>query len=438
MKSKVIIMGAAGRDFHNYNVFFRGNEDYEVVAFTASNQIPGIADRWYDGIPIFEESLLPKLIVDNDIEQVILAYSDLSHQTVMDKASLVLSLGADFRLMGPDTTMLESTKPVISICAVRTGCGKSQTTRLIARMLRDFGLKVVIVRHPMPYGNLEEQMCQRYSSISDLERHKCTIEEREEYELYLNEGFVLYAGIDYQKILKSAEYEADVILWDGGNNDLPFFRPTYHIVVVDPLRAGDEITYYPGQANLRMADMVIINKCNSATEEQIEIVEKNIRKVNEKVTIIYADSKITMDKPELLKPHKKIIIVEDGPTITHGNMSVGAGWYTLQKLYSTTFILYHDIVINPRKFAVGTIKETLEKYPHIQYVLPAMGYNAQQIKDLEETINKSDADVVLSATPIDLSKIMKINKPIVRVSYELVPENMFYAIMDTWLLIMRV
>ena len=424
---KVIIMGAAGRDFHNYNVYFKDNKDYEVVAFTASDQIMGIGDRSYCGIPIYPESMLSWLIKADNVEQVILAYSDLSNQTVMDKASLVLSSGADFRLMGPDTTMLQSKKPVISICAVRTGCGKSQTTKLIAEILRDSGHKVVIIRHPMPYGNLEEQRCQRYSTMDDLIRHKCTIEEREEYEQYLTDGFVLYAGVDYQKILYEAEIEADVILWDGGNNDLPFFKPDYHIVVTDPLRAGDELRYYPGQANLRMANMVIINKCNTAKLMDIELVEKNIKIVNKNAKIIHADSEITVDKPELLE-NVKIIIIEDGPTLTHGNMSIGAGWFATRM---------GKELIDPRKSAVGTIKEVFEKYKHLEWVLPAMGYSEQQIKDLEETINNSDADVIVSATPIDLSKVIKTNKPIVRVTYKLEPEDSFYDILDKVIRIKR-
>ncbi len=413
MFKKIIIMGAAGRDFHNYNTHFRNNKDYEVVAFTAADQILGIANRTYDGIQIYPESDLKFLITAFEPEQVILAYSDLSHQEVMDKASFVLSLGADFRLMGPETTMLKSNKPVISICAVRTGCGKSSTTKFIADLLRKQGLKVVIVRHPMPYGDLEKQICQRFETLENLNTHKCTIEEREEYEQYVNDGFILYAGVDYQKILIEAEKESDVILWDGGNNDLPFFKPDQHIVVVDPLRAGNELTYYPGQVNLRMADMIIINKCNSAKKDDIKLVEKNIKSVNNHATIIHADSKISVDKPELL--HGKIIIIEDGPTLTHGNMKTGAGYEAFQ-IYSND-----SIIVRPKKFAVGTIKAVYEKYSHLKYVLPAMGYNLQQIKDLEETINSSDADVVLSATPIDLSKIINIKKPIVRVTYKLNP-----------------
>jgi predicted GTPase len=426
MKTRVIIMGAAGRDFHNFNVFFRNNPDYEVVAFTAADQIMGIANRVYKTIPIFPESDLEHLIKTHRPDQVILAYSDLSNQTVMDKASLVLSLGADFRLMGPDTTMLESKKPVISICAVRTGCGKSQTTKYIAEMLRKQGLKVVIVRHPMPYGDLEEQMCQRYATLEDLNIHKCTIEEREEYEHYLNAGFVLYAGVDYGMILTEAEKEADVILWDGGNNDLPFYRPDYHIVVVDPLRVGNELTHYPGQTNLRMADMVIINKYNSAYFGDIEILIENIKSVNSSAKIITADSEITVDKPELLKGKIKILIVEDGPTLTHGNMSYGAGFVAYDKAIKNDIRLR---LVNPKRFAVGTIADVYKKYPHLSMILPAMGYSDQQIKDLEETINSSDVDVVLSATPIDLSKIININKPIVRVSYKLSPhEDIMYYI----------
>jgi len=421
MKTRVIIMGAAGRDFHNYNVFFENNKDYSVVAFTAADQILGIANRVYKGIPIFPEGDLEHLIKTHRPDQVILAYSDLSNQTVMDKASLVLSLGADFRLMGPNTTMLKSKKPVISICAVRTGCGKSQTTKYIAEKLREQGVRVVIIRHPMPYGDLEEQKCQRFATLEDLVKHKCTIEEREEYEQYVNDGFILYAGVDYGMILTEAEKEADIILWDGGNNDLPFYKPDYHIVVVDPLRAGNELTHYPGQANLRMADMVIINKCNSACSGDIETLIENIKSVNSSAYIIKADSQITVDGTL----YGKVLIVEDGPTLTHGNMSYGAGFVA----YSDAQINNKLELINPRYFAVGTIADVYKKYTHLNMVLPAMGYSGQQIKDLEDTINNSGADVILSATPIDLSKVIKTNIPIVRVSYKLAPsENIMYHI----------
>ena len=424
-KTKVIIMGAAGRDFHNYNVFFKNNPDYEVVAFTAADQIMGIANRMYCGIPIFPEDDLRSLILKYQPEQVILAYSDLSNQTVMDKASLVLSLGADFRLMGPDTTMLDSSKPVISICAVRTGCGKSQTTKYIAEMLREQGLRVVIVRHPMPYGDLEEQLCQRFETLDDLVKHKCTIEEREEYEHYINAGFVLYAGVDYGKILEKVEQEADVILWDGGNNDLPFYRPNYHIVVVDPLRAGNELTHYPGQANLRMADLVIVNKCNSAKEEDILRVIANVKSVNVSAKIITADSTLSIDRPELL--NDKIIIVEDGPTLTHGDMEYGAGYCAFKEINNKN----HNLkIIKPSKYAVGSIQDVYQKYQHLEYILPAMGYSAQQIKDLEETINNSNADVVLSATPIDLSKVVNVRQSIVNVKYVLKPHTSLTYIVD--------
>ena len=418
-------MGAAGRDFHNYNTFFENNPDYEVVAFTAA-QIMGIADRVYKCIPILPEEDLPRLIKTHKPDQVILAYSDLSNQTVMDKASLVLSLGADFRLMGPNTTMLESKKPVIAVCAVRTGCGKSQTTKYIAEKLREQGLRVVIIRHPMPYGDLEEQTCQRFATLEDLVKHKCTIEEREEYEQYLNDGFILYAGVDYGMILTEAEKEADVILWDGGNNDLPFYRPDYHIVVVDPLRAGDELTHYPGQANLRMADMVIINKCNSAHSIDVETLIENIKSVNGRATIIKADSQITVDG-EL---NGKVLIVEDGPTLTHGNMSYGAGFVAYTDDASKKWGLE---LINPKIFAVGTIADVYNKYPHLKLILPAMGYSAQQIKDLEDTINNSGADVILSATPIDLSKVVNVNAPIVRVSYKLVPHEDVMSVIERFL-----
>jgi len=423
-KSKVIIiMGAAGRDFHNFNTYFEGNPNYEVIGFTAADQIMGISNRFYKDIPIYPESDLERLIKISKAEQVILAYSDLSHQEVMNKASLVLSCGVDFRLMGPNTTMLKSCKPVISVCAVRTGCGKSSTTKLIADLLRKKGLNVVIIRHPMPYGNLEEQTCQRFATLEDLNIHKCTIEEREEYEQYLNDGFILYAGVDYRKILNEAKKEADIILWDGGNNDIPFFKPNYHIVVADPLRAGNELIYYPGNVNVRMADMIIINKCNSATKEDIELVEKNIKSINDEAIIIHADSIITVDKSKELID-KRVIIIEDGPTLTHGNMKFGAGWIAILKYSSPMYAIY------PQDYAVGTIKEMYKKYSQVTRVLPAMGYSPQQIKDLEDTINNSDAEVILSATPIDLSKVIKTEKPIVRVTYKLDPEKKFYEVIN--------
>lgn len=416
-------MGAAGRDFHNFNTYFEGNPNYEVIGFTAADQIMGISNRFYKDIPIYPESDLERLIKISKAEQVILAYSDLSHQEVMNKASLVLSCGVDFRLMGPNTTMLKSCKPVISVCAVRTGCGKSSTTKLIADLLRKKGLNVVIIRHPMPYGNLEEQTCQRFATLEDLNIHKCTIEEREEYEQYLNDGFILYAGVDYRKILNEAKKEADIILWDGGNNDIPFFKPNYHIVVADPLRAGNELIYYPGNVNVRMADMIIINKCNSATKEDIELVEKNIKSINDEAIIIHADSIITVDKSKELID-KRVIIIEDGPTLTHGNMKFGAGWIAILKYSSPMYAIY------PQDYAVGTIKEMYKKYSQVTRVLPAMGYSPQQIKDLEDTINNSDAEVILSATPIDLSKVIKTEKPIVRVTYKLDPEKKFYEVIN--------
>ncbi len=416
-------MGAAGRDFHNFNVYFENNPDYEVIGFTAANQIMGISNRFYKDIPIYPESDLERLIKISKSEQVIFAYSDISNQDVMQKASLVLASGADFRLMGTESTMLRSKKPVISVCAVRTGCGKSSTTKLIADLLREKGLNIVIVRHPMPYGNLEEQTCQRFETLEDLNVHKCTIEEREEYEQYLTDGFILYAGVNYESILACAENEADVILFDGGNNDMSFFKSNYYIVVADPLRAGNELSYFQGSINIRMADMVIINKCDSAIEGNIELVENNIKKINNKAVIIRADSTITVDKPELLK-NKRIIIVEDGPTLTHGNMQIGAGWMSAIKYTNIINVIY------PQDFAVGTIKEMYNKFPNVTRVLPAMGYSKEQIKDLEDTINNSNAEVILSATPIDLSKIIKTNIPIVRVNYKLDPEEKFFTEID--------
>lgn len=418
----VIIMGAAGRDFHNYNMYFRFNINYRVIAFTASEQIPGISGRSYLGIPIYPESILEELIKKYYVKRVILAYSDLSHQEVMEKASKVLAVGADFVLMGPKTTMLESKIPVVAITAVRTGCGKSSVTFRIAQIFKEKGLKVVIVRHPMPYGNLKIT-CQRFETIEDLDKNKCTIEEREEYEHYIDNGFIVYAGIDYEIILMEAEKEADVILWDGGNNDLPFFKPNYHIVVTDPLRLGDELNYYPGRVNLQMADMVIINKVNTAPHGNIELIINNIRSVNKNANIIKSESIFILDVPPKDIEGKNVIVIEDGPTLTHGNMIVGAG------CYAASVSKCHRVDIFPS--AVGSIKELFEKYTHLNgFVLPAMGYNEQQRKDLEDTINNTECDYVLSATPIDISKVIKVNKPIVRVSYMITPERNFYIIMN--------
>ena len=421
MRKKVIIMGAAGRDFHNFNVYFRDNEDYEVVAFTAT-QIPDIEGRIYppelagklypEGIPIEPEEKLVELIKKHNVDEVVLSYSDLSFQYVMEKASLVLSAGADFRLLGPRSTMIESKKPVIAVGAIRTGCGKSQTTRRVLDILRSKGLKVISVRHPMPYGNLVEQKVQRFASYEDLDKHKCTIEEREEYEPHIDRKSVVYAGVDYGEILRAVESEdPDVILWEGGNNDFPFYKPDLFIVVVDPHRPGHETTYYPGMTNLLLADVIVINKEETADLEGIETVRKNIEKWNPGAIVIDASSPIFVDDPEKIKG-KRVLIVEDGPTLTHGEMSYGAGYVAAKKFGASE-------IIDPRPFAVGSIVETYKKYTHIGSILPAMGYGEKQIKELEETINGSDAELVIIGTPIDLGRVTKLNKPYVRVRYEL-------------------
>ncbi|RXG62858.1 GTPase [Candidatus Atribacteria bacterium 1244-E10-H5-B2] len=419
-KIKVIIMGAAGRDFHNFNVYFRNNSNYEVVAFTAT-QIPDIAGRKYpaelsgslypEGIPIYSEEELPDLIREKQIDQVILAYSDLPYQYVMNKASVVLASGADFRLMGPKSTMLKSNLPVISVCAVRTGCGKSQTTRKVTDILKKKEYKIAVIRHPMPYGDLREQIWQRYENYADLDRYNCTIEEREEYEPHLDRGNILYAGVDYQEILKRAEKGVDIIVWDGGNNDLPFYKPDVHIVVTDPHRAGHEMTYYPGEANLRMADVVVMNKIDTADLDKINRLRENIHQLAPEAILIEAASPLTVDHPELIRG-KRVLVVEDGPTLTHGEMKFGAGIVAAQKYGAKE-------IIDPRPYAVGTIKDTYTKYPGIGTLLPAMGYGKKQIQELEDTINAVDCDIVIIGTPIDLSRIVKINKKSIRVKYEL-------------------
>ena len=419
-KIKVIIMGAAGRDFHNFNVYFRNNSNYEIVAFTAT-QIPDIAGRKYpaelsgplypEGIPIYSEEELPDLIKTKQIDQVILAYSDLPYQYVMNKASVVLASGADFRLMGPKSTMLKSNLPVVSICAVRTGCGKSQTTRKVTDILKKKGYKIAVIRHPMPYGDLREQIWQRYETYADLDRYNCTIEEREEYEPHLDRGNILYAGVDYQEILKRAEKDVDIIVWDGGNNDLPFYKPDLHIVVTDPHRAGHEMTYYPGEANLRMAGVVVMNKIDTADLDKINQLRENIHQLAPEAILIEAASPLTIDHPELIRG-KRVLVVEDGPTLTHGEMKYGAGIVAAQKYGAKE-------IIDPRPYAIGTIKDTYTKYPRIGTLLPAMGYGKKQIQELEDTINAVDCDIVIIGTPIDLSRIVKINKKSVRVKYEL-------------------
>ena len=419
-KIKVIIMGAAGRDFHNFNVYFRGNDAYEVVAFTAT-QIPGIEGRRYptelagsnypNGIPIYSEEELAELIKKNDIDQVVFAYSDVSHEYVMHKASLVLANGADFRLMGPKTTMLKAEVPVVSVCAVRTGSGKSQTARKVAKILKSMGLNVAAVRHPMPYGDLRKQVCERFASYEDLDRYECTIEEREEYEPHIDNGIIVYAGVDYEKILREAEEEADVIVWDGGNNDMPFYKPDLNIVVADPHRAGHELTYYPGESNLRMANVVIINKVDTADPLKVKQVRENTKTVNPNATVLEAASPITAENPEAVRG-KRVLVIEDGPTITHGGMPYGAGVVFAKKFGASE-------LVDPRPFAVGSIREAYKKYPHLGAVLPALGYGEKQVAELKETIDRTPCDVVVIGTPIDLRRVIAINKPTVRVKYEL-------------------
>jgi len=422
MKRKVIIMGAAGRDFHNFNVFFRDNKDYEVVAFTAT-QIPGIDDKKYPaalagklypkGIEIHPESELKDLILKHNVDLVVFAYSDQPHEVVMNKASLVNAVGADFMLMGANNTTIKTKKPLVSICAVRTGCGKSQTTRAVVRALKAKGLKVASIRHPMPYGDLVKQKVQRFAELADLKKHKCTIEEMEEYEPHIMMGSVIYAGVDYEAIVREAEKEADVIIWDGGNNDIPFYCSDnmIRIVVVDPHRPGDEITYYPGETNVHMADVIVINKIDSADMDDINEVRANVRAINPTAKIIEAASPLFVDKPELIL-NKNVLVVEDGPTLTHGEMTYGAGVVAAEKFGCAD-------LVDPRPWAVGEIKESFEKYPEIGVLLPAMGYSAQQIKDMEKTINNTECDAVVIATPIDLRRIIKINKPACQVQYEL-------------------
>lgn len=419
-KDKVIIMGAAGRDFHNFNVYFRDNFAYDVVAFTAT-QIPNIEGRLYpavlagalypNGIPIFPEADLPPLIKEYQVNQVVFAYSDVSHETVMHHASIALACGADFRLLGPHATMLKSSKPVVAVCAVRTGCGKSQTTRAVAGALKAMGKRVVAIRHPMPYGDLVAQAVQRFATYDDLDTHRTTIEEREEYEPHIARGTIVYAGVDYQKILRQAETEADIILWDGGNNDFSFYQPDLLIVVADPHRPGHELTYHPGEANLRMADVVLINKVDTARPDDIQRVRDNILDANPNATIVEAASPVFLDKPEQIRG-KRVLVVEDGPTLTHGGMAYGAGVVAAQKFGARE-------IVDPRPFAIGSIKETFAKYPTTGKVLPAMGYGDQQIAELEATINAAPVDLVLIATPIDLRRVIHINHPSDRVRYEL-------------------
>ncbi len=419
MPRRVLIMGAAGRDFHNFNVVYRDLDAYEVVAFTAT-QIPFIDDRLYppslagprypNGIRIHDEGELTRLIRELEVDDVVFSYSDVSHEHVMHKASEALAAGANFVLLGPDDTMLDADVPVVSVCAVRTGSGKSQTTRAVARTLRDAGKRVVAVRHPMPYGDLEAQRVQRYATLEDLDRYDTTIEEREEYEPHIATGTVIYAGVDYGEILERAQAECDVLLWDGGNNDLPFYRPTVHVVVADPLRAGHETTYHPGEANLRMADVVVINKMDSASTEQVEALLRTIDELNPGATVVKANSRVTVDDPAAIAG-KRVLVVEDGPTLTHGEMKFGAGVVAARANGAAE-------IVDPRPWAIGTIDETFRRYD-VGPVLPAMGYSDGQLEEMAKIIDAVDADVVVVGTPIDLRRVIDIRKPAVRVKYEL-------------------
>ena len=419
-KHKLLILGAAGRDFHNFNVVYRKDRHVDVVAFTAS-QIPGIAGRRYppslagrlypEGIPIEEEKNLEKLIEEKAVEECVLSYSDLSYNTVMHLASRVLAAGAKFSMLGAEQTMLKSLKPVVAVVAVRTGCGKSQTTRRVVEILREVGKKVISVRHPMPYGDLEKEKVQRYKTLRDLKKYECTIEEMEEYEPHIVMGSVIYTGVDYAAILKKAEKEADIIVWDGGNNDTSFYKPDLTITVADPLRAGHEISYYPGEVNFRLADAIVINKIDSAEPTAVQEIIENAKKYNDSARIIKAESVIRIEKPELIK-NKKVLVVEDGPTLTHGDMKTGAGVVAAKRGGAAE-------IIDPRPWVTGTIKETFERYPNIGALLPAMGYGEAQMRDLEETINRVECDSVVIGTPIDLGRFLKINKPSTRVKYDL-------------------
>ena len=416
----VLIMGAAGRDFHNFNVFYRNNPIYRVKAFTAT-QIPNIDGRVYpqelagdnysEGIPIYQEDDLERLIEELNIQEVVFSYSDVPHEYVMHRASHVLKCGISFRLLGGKETMIKSTKPVISICAVRTGCGKSQTTRFVCKTLKEMGYKIAAIRHPMPYGDLVKQRVQRFAKLEDLEKHNCTIEEMEEYEPHIMTGTIVYAGVDYEAIVRQAETEADIIIWDGGNNDMPFYQPDLSIVVADPLRAGHEILYYPGETNLRLADVVVINKIGVADPDDVDLVRENIRKYNPQASIVEAASPITVEDTSVIEG-KRVLVVEDGPTLTHGEMTFGAGIVAALKFGA-------EELIDPRPFLVGSLIDTFEKYPGIGDLLPAMGYGEQQMKDLETTINSSDCDSVIIGTPIDLRRVININKPSTRVTYDL-------------------
>jgi len=417
---KVIIMGAAGRDFHNFNTYFRDNPHFQVVAFTAT-QIPDIAGRKYpaglagklypEGIPIFAEEDLDNLIKKHGVTKVYFSYSDVSHEYVMHKASQVQAAGASFVLLGPQDTMIKSRKPVVSVCAVRTGCGKSQTSRKVSKILKAKGHQVAAIRHPMPYGDLEKQKVQRFAAYEDLDRHECTIEEREEYEPYIKNGLIVYAGVDYEAILREAEKEADVILWDGGNNDFPFYKSDLEIVVVDPHRPGHEMLYYPGETNFRRADVLVVNKLNTASQENVDLIMANIRKINPSAAIIRANSTIIVEDGERIRG-KRVLVIEDGPTVTHGGMTFGAGFVAARQFGAAQ-------IVDPRPGAVGSIKKTFEKYSHLEKVLPAMGYGETQVKELSETIARTDCDLIVSGTPIDLNRLVKTRQPLLSVGYEL-------------------
>jgi predicted GTPase len=416
----VIIMGAAGRDFHNFNVVYRNSPDFQVVAFTAT-QIPGIEGRTYPpelagprypkGIPIFSEEELPRLVRELKADVAVLSYSDISYQDVMHKSSIAMAAGADFELLGPRSTTLRSKLPVVSVCAVRTGAGKSTASRRVAAILRERGKRVAIIRHPMPYGDLSKEAVQRFASFQDLDEADCSIEEREEYEPHISNGFVVFAGVDYQRVLSAAEKEADVILWDGGNNDIPFIQPNVHFVVLDPLRPGNELDHYPSEINVRLANAGIINKVDTAEPKNVQVVESNLKQLAPKAVVIKAASEITVEKPELVKG-KRVLVVEDGPTVTHGDMSYGVGFIAAQRFHASQ-------IVDPRKSAVGIYKDTFKKYSHLTQVLPTMGYGHQQIRDLQDTISKADCDSVIIATPADIRRIIKFSKPTAMVSYEL-------------------
>jgi predicted GTPase len=419
-KIRTIIMGAAGRDFHNFNTYYRGNDQYEVVAFTAT-QIPNIDDRKYPaalagdlypaGIPILPEVQLEDLIKKENIDQVVFAYSDVPYEYVMHKASMVNAAGADFRLLGTKETQVKSNKPVVGVCAVRTGSGKSQTTRRVSLILREMGYKVAAVRHPMPYGDLVKQRVQRFADYSDLDKHECTIEEREEYEPHIDNGIIVYAGVDYEAILREAEKEVDIVLWDGGNNDFPFYVTDMLIVVADPHRAGHELRYYPGETNCRLADVFVINKVDTANPEDVITVRNNLHMLNPDAVVIEGASPLFVDDPEAIRG-KRVLVVEDGPTLTHGEMAYGAGFVAARRFGAGE-------IVDPRPYAVGSIRATYEKYPDTGMILPAMGYGDKMMRDLEDTINAADVDLVISGTPIDLTRVIKINKPLQRVRYEL-------------------